>query len=168
MNPELDYHALYKQVATEMKQRKFRARLLFLSVYASVYLLFVMIAAVLLRNGHRDVQFAAGGTPHGLLDSLSMITGALFLLGFVGFFGLLFQAVSLYLDTRKGEDSMRERLLSRAIARQMHKADTDEYEQKTKRKRSYSLIDDAEVNRDMEEEVRWVESLPAEQHHRHS
>jgi hypothetical protein len=159
MSPELDYQALHQQVATELKQRKFRTRLIFFITTLIIYVLFLLMAGVMVNQGHFAVQLAAGGTPPGLLNALSNITGALFLLGAVGFIGLLFQGISLYLDTRTGENRLRERLLARAIAREMRHRDIGDYEQKAKRKRTPLLTDDDRL--EAMSEALWDDSAPA-------
>lgn len=164
MSTELDYTALHDQVATEVKKRKFRTRFIFFATTLLIYVLFLLMAGVMINTGHRDVQFAAGGTPPGLLDGLSVITGGLFLMGAVGFIGVMFQGISLYLDTQVGENSLHERLLARAIAKQMRQMGTNGYKQQIKRKRAPAqrLSDDGE----MEEEDRQNWTFEPEVHHR--
>lgn len=153
MSQELDYEALHSQVTAEVKKRKFRTRLIFFVTAVFTYVIFLIMAGTMINQGHFEVQRAAGGTPPGLLGGLGIITGAVVLLAAAGLVGLLFQSIGLYLDTRRGESALRERLLARAIAKQMRTMDNNQDEQRSKRKRTQLMIDDDGEVSDVD--IRW-------------
>jgi len=69
--------------------------------------------------------------------------------------GLIFQGVSLALDTKSGEERIRERLVAREINREMLKMGLDDVEEHEKRKGMMRLTLDGELEAvdDVAEEV---------------
>ena len=62
-----------------------------------------------------------------------------------GFFGVLGQYVALEIDSKQGEDQIRERLAAREINREMLRLGLDELEEHEKRKGMMRLTDDGEL-----------------------
>jgi len=135
MSQELDYRAIRRRVEAGVRTRKFRTRVTFLIVTCFIFVVFMAIGwGIFLSNGGADV--GGGDSP---------LIGAMIMASMTGFMGILFQAISLALDTKSGEESIREQLIAREINREMLAMGLDESLEDDKRKRSMRLSDDGEL-----------------------
>jgi hypothetical protein len=85
------------------------------------------------------------------------------LLSFGGLMGLLAQAVGLSLDTKGGEDRIRDQLLSQEINREMLRMGLDDVEEHEKRKGTMRLTDDGELEEVADDMAALSESMPLKQ-----
>ncbi|MEZ4669340.1 MAG: hypothetical protein R3E39_15655 [Anaerolineae bacterium] len=136
MASELDYRTIRTRVNEGLKKQKFRTRLTFFIVTLCLFVLFMALGwGMFLSSGGAELVIAPDGD--------NPLVGAMILVSMTGFMGLLFQAVGLALDTKAGEDSMRERLVAREISKAMMQMGMDEAEEK--RKHMMRLSDDGEL-----------------------
>ena len=143
MTAELDYRAIRTRVNEGLKKQKFRTRFIFFIVSLLIFALFMIFGwGLFLSNGGADVVATDGDTP---------LVGAMIMASMTGFLGLLFQGIGLALDTKAGEDSMRERLVAREISKEMMLMGADETDEK--RKHMMRLSDDGELQEVVEDEA---------------
>ena len=148
MTPELDYRAIRTRVNEGLKKQKFRTRLALFIVSLITFIIFMAIGwGIFLSNGGADMQIINETT--GRMNS--PLVGAMIIASMSGFMGALFQGIGLVLDTKAGEDSMRERLVAREIGKEMMQMGADEADEK--RKHMMRLSDDGELQEVVEDEA---------------
>lgn len=141
MTSELDYRAIRKRVEAGVQRQKRITRTTLFVVSLCLYILFMIIGwAIFLSFGGAEASAAAAS---GRSDS--PLIGAMIMLSVSGFLGVMFQAISLSLDTRLSEESIREKLVAREINREMLSMGMDETEVSDKRKGMMRLTDDGEL-----------------------
>jgi hypothetical protein len=144
---QIDYKAVRRRVEEAVKQQKKVTRWIFFIVNLFMVTLFT-IAGFGIANSQRIL-------------SNEDVVGALVMLATGSFMGVLFQFISLMLDTKAGEASIREKVVARELGQAMLNLGVDE-DIETKRKRVMRLAEDGEL-----EEI--VEEPPSEaQNRRHS
>lgn len=151
MTPELDYRAIRTRVNEGLKKQKFRARLTFFLVSLFMFLVFVFIGVFMIA-GQSQVSPVPVGSVIADASSSSGAAGGAMLMFIMGWLtSIMFQGISLFFDTKAGEDSMRERLVAREIGKEMMQMGTDEVEEK--RKHMMRLSDDGELQEVVEDEA---------------
>lgn len=141
MTSDLDYRAIRKRVEEGVKRQKRITNGTLLVVNLFLYILFLIIGwGIFLGSGGAEASSALAS---GRSDS--PLVGAMIMLSMSGFLGLMFQSISFFLDSKAGEDSMREKLVAREINREMLKMGLDESEAPDKRKGMMRLTDDGEL-----------------------
>ena len=141
MSLDLDYRAIRKRVEEGVKRQKQITRTVLFVVNLCVYILFMIIGwGIFLSSGGAEASSAAG-----VGRSQSPLIGAMIMLSMSGFLSIMFQGISLSLDTRSGEESMRSKLVSRLISREMLKMGLDEADENEKRKGMMRLTEDGEL-----------------------
>jgi hypothetical protein len=148
MTPERDYHAIRTRVNEGLKKQKFRARLAFFLVSLFMFLLFVFISVFMITGLSTDVSTVVGTSE--TISSSGAAGGALLMFTMGWLTSIMFQGISLFFDTKAGEDSMRERLVAREIGKEMMRMGGDELEEK--RKHMLRLGDDGELQEVVEDE----------------
>lgn len=148
MTSDLDYRAIRKRVEAGIAQEKFRKRMSFLAASLFCFVIFMIIAwGIFLSSGQHD----------------QILVAPMILLSFSGLMGLLAQAVGLSLDTKGGEDRIRDQLLSQEINREMLRMGLDDVEEHEKRKGMMRLTDDGELEEVADDVAGLSESLPLKQ-----
>ncbi len=160
MTSDLDYRAIRKRVEAGVSQQKFRTRRGFFFGTLFTYAVFLIIGwAIFLSSGGAEASaLLASGR------SSSPLVGAMIMLSMSGLMGLIFQGVSLALDTKRGEDSIRERLVAREINQEMLKMGLDDVEEHQKRKGMMRLTDDGELEEVVEEVAAASSDVPLQGH----
>ena len=90
----------------------------------------------------------------------NILVGAMVMLSTAGGMGVLFQFISLALDSKQSEERIRERLVAREINREMMQMGLDEVEEHEKRKGMMRLTDDGELEELVEEPANLSEEMP--------
>ncbi len=156
MTSDLDYRAIRKRVEAGLAQQKFRTRMGFLIGTLFTYIVFLIVGwGIFLSSGGME---ASAGLASGNSDS--PLLGAMIMLSMSGLMGLIFQAVSLSLDTKRGENQIRERLVAQEINREMLKMGLDEVEEHEKRKGMMRLTDDGELEEVFDDTAGLSEETP--------
>jgi hypothetical protein len=156
MSSDLDYRAIRKRVEAGVSRQKFRVRMGFFFGTLFSYIVFLIIAwAIFLTSGGAE---ASASLASGKSDS--PLVGAMIMLSMSGLMGLIFQAVSLSLDSKQGENRIRERLVAREINSEMLKMGLDEVEEHQKRKGMMRLTDDGELEEVVEEPADLGDEVP--------
>ncbi|MCA0456816.1 MAG: hypothetical protein LCI00_22780 [Chloroflexi bacterium] len=141
MTSDLDYRAIRKRVEEGVKRQKRITRTTLFVVNLCLYILFLIIGwGIFLSNNGAELSASVA-----VGQSDSPLIGAMIMLSMAGFLSLMFQAIGLSLDTKMGEESMREKLVAREINREMLKMGLDEADETDKRKGMMRLTDDGEL-----------------------
>jgi hypothetical protein len=160
MAPDLDYRAIRKRVEAGIVVQKKRTRTVMFAVSVFIYALFMIIGwGMFLTTGAQNLMSA------GFVDKQgdSILVGAMIMLSMAGAMGLLFQFISLAIESKRSEDRMRERLVAREINNEMLRMGMDEVEEHEKRKGMMRLTDDGELEEVLEDEAVQPEDLPLKQ-----
>lgn len=145
MSDQIDYRAVRQRVEEGVQKQKKFARWTFLGVSTFLFMLFLIIAwGMYLGTG--TAQFNDDPT-----------TGAMIMLSVGWGTTILFQLVSLFFDTKIGEQSMRDRVITRELGRELLQMGEDEMSEK--RKHIMRLTDDGELEAAADE---FVETPPQE------
>ena len=156
MTSELDYRAIRRRVEAGITQQKFRTRMGFFIGTLISYIVFLIIGwGIFLSSGGAD---ASAALATGSSDS--PLIGAMIVLSMSGFMGLIFQGAALAMDTKGGEERMRERLVAREINREMLRMGMDDAEEHEKRKGMMRLTDDGELEEVVDETTGLSDELP--------
>ncbi|MBA3870899.1 MAG: hypothetical protein H0X30_17290 [Anaerolineae bacterium] len=156
MPSDLDYRAIRKQVEAGIVQEKFRRRMGLFVIQLFVFIVFMIIGwGIFLSSGGATASAALAS---GSSDSPLM--GAMVVLSMSGFMGLMFQAASLSMDTKRGEDRIRERLVAQEINREMLKMGMDDVEEHEKRKGMMRLTDDGELEEVIDDSAGLNDAIP--------
>lgn len=139
MTSELDYKAINERVKIAVIRQRFMTRAGF------------FIGSLLCYAGLFVVGF-------GLFRSDSVL--ALFMVALGGFIGVIFQGLSMALDTKRWEEITRERLLAKEIPREMLRMGMDDAEEHEKRKGMMRLTDDGELEEVVDEASGLSDGLP--------
>lgn len=128
MSSEMDYRAVRQRVEEGIKKQKKIARWVLFAVSIFMFILFLAIAW---GNG-------------GVQRNTDPTTGAMIMLSIGWWTAILFQFISLMLDTQLGERSIRERVIRHELFREMlESANAIGFHEK--RKRVMQLTDDGEL-----------------------
>ena len=156
MSSDLDYRAIRKRVEAGIAQQKFRRRMGLFVVQLFAYIVFMIVGwSIFMSSGGAE---ASASLASGSSDS--PLVGAMIVLSMSGFMGLMFQAASLSMDTKRGEDRIRERLVAQEINREMLKMGLDDVEEHEKRKGMMRLTDDGELEEVTEESIDLSDEVP--------
>jgi hypothetical protein len=156
MTSDLDYRVIRKRVEAGVAQEKFRRRMALLAGSTFTYLLFMVIGwAIFLSSGGAGLTvLGSDGQPD------QIFLGTMIMASVAGLMPLIFQAVSLSLDTKRGEDQIRERLVAQEINREMLRMGLDDVEEQEKRKGMMRLTDDGELEEVADEPAELSEAVP--------
>lgn len=139
MTNELDYKAINERVKIAVVRQRFMTRLGF------------FIGSLLCYAGFLLVGFSQFSR-----DSVS----AMFMLAIGGFIGVMFQGISMTLDTKRWEEITRERLLAKEIPREMIRMGLDAAEEHEKVKGVMRLTDDGELEEVVDEASGLSDEMP--------
>jgi hypothetical protein len=127
---QIDYKAVRRRVEEGVEKQKRNTRATFLALSVFFMLMFSLIAFGILSEGNLT----------GNEDAIAAVV----VTSIAGFMGSLFQFVSLFLDTKSGEASMREKLIARELGEEMLKMGSEDDVQQ-KEKRAMRLAADGEL-----------------------
>jgi len=127
---QIDYKAVNRRVEEGLKRRKTGARWVFFIVSLFMVILFSVIGFGIAAS-------------QGVLSNED-VTGAMVMLTMGGFMSVMFQFISLMLETKAGEANMRERLIARELGEEMLRMGLEE-DVEQKRKRRMRLASDGEL-----------------------
>lgn len=158
---EQERRELRRRVEKELKAEKLQVRIIFFSITLLIYVLFMVIGwGMFLANG--------GAQPiPGVEDN--PLVGGMVMLSVAGFLGVLFQFISLMLETRQGERQMRDRIAARVLSSAMlrlgygDEEHSGEETEREKAKRIMRLSDDGELEEVIDEEPPEEKSLQTRQ-----
>lgn len=158
MSSQLDYRAIRKRAEEQIQRDKRTMRVAFFVVNFLLYILFMIIAwGMFLGNGGGRLNPSNGDDP---------ITGAMIMLSVIGFLGVMFQFVSLMVETKAGERQMRERAMGRALSEEMLRLAEESGEPQEKAKHMMQLSDDGELEAIVDEGDAEIEPPVKEQKRR--
>lgn len=141
MTLDLDYRAIRKRVEAGVQRQKQIMRTTLFVVNLCMYIVLMLVGwGIFLGFGGAEASAALAS---GRSDS--PLVGAMIVLSVAGFMGVLFQFITLMVETRRGEENMREKLLAREINRELLNLGLDESEETEKRKGMMRLTDDGEL-----------------------
>jgi O-antigen/teichoic acid export membrane protein len=154
---ELDYPAIRRRVEEELRREKARMRLIFFFISLLLFVIFIAIGwGVYLANGGTAPQANIPGVSreeNPFTFAMTMITAA-------GFINLVFQLVSVIVDTKRGERQLREQVTGRIINKEIQRLGLSEDDApREKAKRLVRLGDDGELEEVLSDEE--VEIEPA-------
>jgi len=159
MTSDLDYRAIRKRVEAGIAQQKFRTRMGFFIGTLFSYIVFLIVGwGIFLSSGG-----AAASASLASGNSDSPLVGAMIVLSMSGLMGLIFQGVSLALDTKSGEERIRERLVAREINREMLRMGLDDVQEHEKRKGMMRLTDDGELEEVVDDTAALNDETPLKQ-----
>lgn len=147
---DIDYKKIRREVEKDLNQQKRAMRAIFFATNLLIYTLFVMIAWGMYIN--------AGGPPiEPNIPGVSQtdpIASAMLMLTISGGLGVIFQFISMMVDTKLGEAKMRERAVGRVLGEELLKLGAEEEETpREKAKRMMRLSDEGELEELTEEEM---------------
>jgi hypothetical protein len=159
---EIDYRAIRRRAETDLAREKSKVRLIFFLTYLALFAVFMVFGwGLYLANGGTLPQ---PNIP-GVSRETNPVTVAMSLLSAVGFMGLIFQFVSLILDTKIGERQLRERAMGRVMSAEMKRMGIDDEDMPhEKAKRLVRLGDDGELEEaDPDDESLMNDETPDQQ-----
>ncbi|NWF71232.1 MAG: hypothetical protein HXY40_19295 [Chloroflexi bacterium] len=127
---QIDYRAVLRRVEEGIKKQKTTTRAFFLASSFTLYTIFMLIGWGIAREA-------------GVLVNEDAVS-AMVMLSVAGFMSLLFQFISVMLETKAGEASIRERLIARELGEEMLRLGMED-EAQDKRKRVMRLSSDGEL-----------------------
>lgn len=149
MSAQLDYRSIRKRAEELLVRDKRMMRLIFLIINLVIYIAFMIIGwSLFLNNGG---QAPTTGVHVGFNEE-DPFTAAMVLLSTVGGIGVLFQFISLIIETKAGERQMRERAMGRALNEEMMRLADETGEPQEKAKHMMQLSDDGELEAIVDEE----------------
>ncbi len=139
---DIDYRQIRRRAEERLQRDKLLMRRIFFVVYLFMFILFMIISWGMYLS-------AGGALPQanipGVANTNDPIAGAMVMLSMLGFMGVLFQFISLIVDTKAGERQMRERAYGRALGEEMMRLGEDEDSLEEKPKHMTRLTDDGEL-----------------------
>ncbi len=151
MNDPIDYRMVRRRVEEQVKKQKQLSNWLLFGLNVFLYVLFVLIACGIYLSGDGHSLSTLFGSEGG--DS-AQSTIALFITGWL--MSLIFHGVSVFLNTKMGEQQIRDKVIARELGRELLHLGPDE-EPYEKRKRMMQLADDGEMREvDADEEAAFV------------
>lgn len=163
MSPEIDYRAIRQRVEQQTRKEKMWLRLFLLALTVIIFIIFAVSSWQ---------SFNGGVLPPleewNFRDQASTIdaqTSAMMMMTVGWLLAILFQAVSLVVDTRMGENSLRERIMGREVNKEIMRLGMDTEEQNEKAKHVMRLSDDGELEEVVEEESPLPAQPTDKQHH---
>lgn len=133
---QIDYKAVRRRVEEGVNRRKMTARVVFFVVSLFMLILFSIIGWSI-----------AGAS--GVLNNEDAI-GAMIMLNMAGAMSVMFQGISLTLETKAGVANIRERVMARELSEEMMRLGMEE-DVEQKRKRSMRLAADGELEEIVDE-----------------
>jgi hypothetical protein len=157
MNDQIDYRAVRRRVADGVKTQKQLANGILFGVNLLLFVLFLIIAfAIYLSSDSAAGSLVVEG---GRVASNDAALGALIMLSAGWLTSLIFHGVSIFMNTRAGEQQMRDRAIARELGRELLRLGEDGDEFGEKRKRVMALTDDGELAEDLDDEAIALEEL---------
>jgi hypothetical protein len=133
---DLDYKAIRKRVEAELKREKLTMRGVFFVVNLLMFLIFSVMGWGMFTANQ------AGIPP----ETSELIGGGMVMLTVAAGMGVLFQFISLVVETKAGEAKMRERIVGRVMGDELLRLGAeDEDAPEEKEKRMMRLSDDGEL-----------------------
>jgi hypothetical protein len=127
---QIDYKAVRRRVEEGVQKQKRTTRAVFFAISTIFLFVFGVIAFGILSDA-------------GLAGNEEVV-GAMVMMGMAGFMGALFQLISLFLDTKSGEASMRDKLIARELGEEMLRMGLED-DMQQKQKRAMRLASDGEL-----------------------
>jgi hypothetical protein len=134
---QIDYKAVRRRVEEGVKKRKMTTRIVFFVVSLCMLILFGFIGWGMANDA-------------GILTNDDAV-GAMVMFMMGGAMSVLFQFIGLSLETKAGEASIRERVMTRELGEEMLRLGMEDDGQQ-KRKRAMRLAEDGELEEIVEEE----------------
>lgn len=143
MTPEMDYKAIEERVEASVRREKNISKFVLFAANLGMYVVFLMMSwQMFLANGGTPPQWADMINWPGITKpTTDPFTSALLMVSIGWGIGLFMHVVSLIIDSRLGERSIRDR----AMGREMRKAMTEMSREQEKRKGMMRLTDDGEL-----------------------
>jgi hypothetical protein len=136
---EIDRKELRRQVEKEVQQQKQLARTIFFVVNLLIYILFMMIGWGMFLANHVPPP------PPVIGRASDPIAGAMVMLSVAGGLGVMFQFLSLMLETRMSDKQMRAKITARVVGEKLLGIDDEDAAADEKEKRTMRLTDDGEL-----------------------
>lgn len=150
MTPELDYPAIRKQIEAGIQKEKRNMRLIFFAISLVLFIAFTVIAWGMSGLNPMDASNIPG-IPSNASDPL---TSAMVMLNLGWFAALLFQFVNIVVDTRAGEQQIRDRVTGREMSKALLDLSEDQAGPiREKAKHMMRLSDDGELEAIVEPEA---------------
>jgi hypothetical protein len=127
MNNQIDYAAVREETEEQLRKRKNIMRWVFFAVNLIIYGLFLILGWSMFGTTTLPEEAIGGGV----------------LLSVAGFMGILFQFITLMVDTKQGEEQMRKQIMSEVLSAQILRMGSAA--EKDKPKREMTLTDDGEL-----------------------
>jgi hypothetical protein len=140
MTNNIDYGAIRKRVQDGVKRQITLTRATFFVVNLVLFILFMILGWGMALSQY---------TP--LNNGDDMVIGGMVLLSMTGFIGLLFNGISLVMETKAGQRQIRERLIAAEMGKALLNLDDEGEEQKAKR--TMALSDDGELVEVVEDDL---------------
>ena len=151
MSPEIDYRAIRQRVEQQTRKEKMWLRLFLLALTIIIFIIFAVSSWQSFNDGVLPPL-----EEWNFRDQASTIdaqTSAMMMMTVGWLLAILFQAISLVIDTRFGENSLRERIMGREVNKEIMRLGMDSDEQKEKAKHVMRLSDDGEMEEVVEEAI---------------
>ncbi|MBL8163109.1 MAG: hypothetical protein JNJ61_14075 [Anaerolineae bacterium] len=140
MTNNIDYGAIRKRVQDGIKRQITLTRATLFVVNLVLFIAFMLLGWSMALSQY---------TPLNNGDDL--VIGGMVLLSMTGFIGLLFNGISLALESKAGQQRMRERIIAAEMGKALLKLDDEDEEEKAKR--TMALSDDGELVEVIEDDV---------------
>lgn len=140
MNDQIDYRAVRRRVESSVKKQKHLTNLFLFALNVFLYVLFMLIAYGIYLSGD-------GASLSDLFAETSnndSTLGALVMLSTGWFVSLIFHAVTVFMNTKMGEQQLRDKVIARELGKELLHLDAEE-EPFEKRKRMLQVADDGEL-----------------------
>ncbi len=149
MNDRIDYRAVRRRVEEGVKRQKQLAGLILFGISLLMFVLFVILAFGLYASGNS----AAGAlvVDAGRVTTDNPVLSAMIMLGTGWFVTLIFQAITLFMNTKAGEEQIRDKVIGRELGRELLRLGVGDEEPLEKRKRMLRMADDGEVEEVLDE-----------------
>ena len=162
MAADMDYKAIKERVEKDVLKQKRLAKFILFATNLGLFCMFMVIAW--------GIYLGNGGTPPQLENFINMglalpsgdpFTSAMVMLTTGWVIALILQGIGFIIDSRIGEQSIRDRATGREMRKEMERLGLDELEEHEKRKGMMRLTDDGEL--EAVDEVAEVDVTPIKQ-----
>lgn len=147
MSQEMDYKGMRERVEASVRKEKNLVKFLLFAVNLGLFVLFLFMSwQMYLNNGGAPPVWEDFMNWPGITRTFTNpATSALVMVSMGWGVALLFQFISLIIDSRWGERSIRDRATGREMRKEMARVGLDELEEQQKRKGMMRLTDDGEL-----------------------
>ena len=147
MSSEMDYRAINERVEVGVKKEKNFAKFILFAVNLGLFVMFLFMAwNMYLSNGGVPPRWEEFVNLPGVIKSAgNPATSALVMLTVGWAVALLFQVISLIMDTSLGERSIRDKVTGREMRKELARLQVENLEEPEKLKVMMRLTDDGEL-----------------------